>query len=110
MVLEAAEEKRCAQHEQRVGDNRAGNGRLHEHVLPGTQRRERDDQFRQVSQCGIEQAPDRITRLGRHGFGSVAQQRRQRHDGEHREHEQQRVRFRLELMGCEHCGHEDQQP
>ena len=110
VVLESAEEKRRAQHEQRVGDNRAGDGRLHQHVLPGAQGGERDDQFGQVSQRGVEQAADRIARLGRHGFGGVTQQRRQRHDGQDGQHEEQRVRFGLELRGSEHHGHEDQQP
>ena len=98
VVLESAEQKRRAQHEQRVGDNRAGNGRLHQHVLPGAQGGERDDQFGQVSQRGVEQATDRIAGLGRHGFGGVTQQRGQRHDGQDRQHEEQRVRFGLELL------------
>ena len=110
VVLESAEEKRRAQHEQRVGDDRAGDGRLHQHVLPGAQRGQRDDQFGQVAERGVEQAADRIARLGRHGFGGVTQQRRQRHDGQHRQHEEQRVRFGLELRGNEHHRHEDQQP
>ena len=110
VMLESAEQKRRAQHEQRVGDNRAGDGRLHQHVLPGAQGGERDDQFGQVSQRGVEQAADRIARLGRHRFGGVTQQRRQRHDGQDGQHEKQRVRFGLELCGCEHHGHEGQQP
>ena len=110
MVLESAEQKRRAQHEQRVGDNRAGNGRLHQHVLPGAQGGERDDQFGQVSQRGVEQATDRIARLGRYGFGGVTQQRRQWHDGQDGQHEKQRVRFGLELLSGEHHGHEGQQP
>ena len=110
VVLESAEQKRRAQHEQRVGDNRAGDGRLHQHVLPGAQGGQRDDQFGQVSQRGVEQAADRIARLGRHGFGGVTQQRRQRHDGQDGQHEEQRVRFGLELRGGEHHGHEGQQP
>ena len=98
VVLEPAEQKRRAQHEQRVGDDRAGDGRLHQHVLPGAQRGERDDQFGQVSQRGVEQAADRIAGLGRHGFGGMTQQRGQRHDGQHGQHEEQRVRFGLELL------------
>lgn len=35
-VLEVAEKKRRAEHEQVVGDNRTRNGRLHQYVLPGT--------------------------------------------------------------------------
>ena len=72
VVFDAAEKKRRPQHEQRVGDDRAGDGRLYQHrFLAGAQRRQRDDQFGQVPQCGIEQAADRITRLGRHGLGGT---------------------------------------
>jgi hypothetical protein len=110
VVLEPAEQERRTQHEQCVGDNRAGNGRLDQHVLPGVQGGERDDQFGQVSQRGVEQAADRIARLGRHGFGGVTQQRRQRHDGEDGKHEQQRMRFRLERLPHEYRRHEYQQP
>ena len=110
VMLESTEQKRRAQHEQRVGDNRAGNGRLHQHVLPGAQGGERDDQFRQVSQRGIEQPADRIARLGRHRFGGMTQQRRQWHDGQNGQHEEQRVRFWFEFVRREHQGHERQQP
>ena len=111
VILEPAEEKRRAQHEQRVGDDRAGNGRLHQHVLPGAQGGERDDQFRQIPQRGIEQATDRIAGLGRHRLGGVTEQGRQRHDGQDGQHEQQRVRCRAaSFCGREHHGHEDQQP
>ena len=110
VMLETAEQKRCAQHEQRVGDNRTGNGRLHQHVLPGAQGGQRDDQFGQVSQRGVKQAADRIARLGRDGFCGMTEQCGQRHDGQNGQHEEQRVRLGLELRGGEHDGHERQQP
>ena len=77
---------------------------------PGAQRGERDDQLGQVAQRGVEQPADRVARLGRHRLGGVAQQRGQRHDGEHGQHEQQRVRLGPELRGGEHHRHEGQQP
>ena len=40
----------------------------------------------------------------------MTEQRRQGHDGEHREHEQQRVRFRFELVTREYGRDESQQP
>ena len=110
VVLESAEEKRRAQHEQRVEDDRPGDGCLHQHVLPGTQGGDRDDQFGQVSQRGVEQPTDRIARFGRHGFGGVTQQHRQGQNGQYGQHEQQRVRFGLQLRGCKQHGHEYQQP
>ena len=63
--LQPTEKEAGAQHEQRVGDNRAGDGRFHQHVLPGAQSGERDDQLRQVSERGIEQPADGVARLGR---------------------------------------------
>ena len=66
--------------------------------------------FGQVSERGVEQAADRIARLGRYGFGGVAQQHGQWHDGQDGQHEQQRVRFGRELLSGEHHGHEGQQP
>ena len=104
VIFESAEQKRSAQHEQRVGDDRAGDGRLHQHVLPGAQGGERDDQFRQIPQRGIEQATDRIARLGRHGFGGVTEQRGQRHDRQDGQHEEKRVRVVLELWAANTTG------
>ena len=59
---------------------------------PARNARQRDDQFGQVSQRGVEQAADRIARLGRHGFGGMTQEGSQRDDGQDREQEEQRVR------------------
>ncbi len=101
---------RRAQHEQGVGDDRAGNRRLHQHVLPGAQGSDRDDQLGEVAQRGVEQAPHGVARLGCHGFRGVTEQSRQRHDGQNRQREEQRVRFGLELRGDEYRGDEGDQP
>ena len=92
VMLQPAEQERRAQHEQRVGDDRAGERRLDQHVLAGAQRRERDDELGQVAERRVEQAADRVAGLRRDRLGRVAEQRRERHDGQHREHEQQGVR------------------
>jgi hypothetical protein len=102
--------KRRPQHEQAVGDDRAGDGCLHQHRLAGAQRRERDDQFSQVSQRGVEQAADRIARLGRHRLGGMTQQHGQWHDREDRHQKEQRVCFGPSLPGYEHDGNKGQQP
>ena len=65
---------------------------------PGAQGGERDHQLGQVAERGVQQAADRVARLGRHGLGGVAQQRRQRHDGQDRQHEEQRVRVGRERL------------
>ena len=54
---------------------------------------ERDDQLGQVAERRVEQAADGVAGLGRDRFGGVAEQRGQRHDRQHRQDEQQRVRF-----------------
>ena len=77
---------------------------------PARKRGQRDDQFGQVPERRVEQATDRVARLGRDRLGGVAQQRRQRHDREHGQHEEQRVRVGPHLRGDEHDGHERQQP
>ena len=53
---------------------------------------------------------DRVARLGGHRLGGVAQQRRERHDGQDGQHEEQRVGVGRELLAGEHRRHEDQQP
>ena len=104
VIFESAEEQARAQHEQRVGDDRAGKGRLHQHILPGAQGGERNDQFRQVPQRGIEQATDRIPRLGRHRLGGVAEQGGERHDGQDGQDEEKRVRLGLECSAANTTG------
>ena len=64
--------------------------------LTRLQRGERNRQFGQVSKRRVEQTADGVAGLRRHRFGGVTQQRGERHDGEHRQDEQQRVCFRLE--------------
>ena len=83
VVAHSAEEKRRAQHEQRVRDNRTSDGRFHQHVLPGAQGGERNDQFGQVSERGVEQPADRIARLSCDRFSRMTQQRGQRYDSKH---------------------------
>jgi hypothetical protein len=78
--------------------------------LAGAQSRERNDQFRQIPQRGIEQAADRIPRLGRHGFGGVTEQGSQRHDGQDGQDEEKGVRVVRDLLRSKHHRHEDQQP
>ncbi len=89
MVLEAAEQKRRPQHEQRVGDDRTGD-RM---ILPGCtvrrRRGQRDDQFGQVSKRGVEQPASGVARLCRNGFGRVAQETGERYHGKHRQDEKQ---------------------
>ena len=58
----------------------------------------------------LSSPPDRIACLGRNRFGGMAHQRRERHDSEHGQHEEQRVRVGLELHGGKQRRHEGQQP
>ena len=72
VVFEAAQQERRAEDKQGVGDDRARDGGFHQHVLPGTQRGDRYDQFGQVAERGVEQAANRIARLRRHRLGGDA--------------------------------------
>ena len=81
-----------------VGDNRAGDRRLHHRVLARAKGGQRDDQFRKVAERGIQQAADRIAGFGGDGHGGNAEQHCQRHDGQHGQHEEQRVRLVRELF------------
>jgi hypothetical protein len=76
----------------------------------GGQGGERDQQLGQVAQRGIQQPAGRVAGLGCDRFGGMAQQCGQWHDGQHRQHEQQRMRLGLQPGGGKHRGHEDQQP
>ena len=109
-VLQTPQQERRTQQEEGVGDDGAGDGRLHEHVLPRSQRRERDDQLREVAERRVEQPAHGVARPGGHGLGGVGEQRRQRDDGEDREREEQRVGFRSDPLAGENDGDEEQQP
>ncbi len=107
---EPADQERCAQHEQGVGDDGSGKRSLDENVLSGAQRGERDQKLGHVSQGGVEEAADRAAGAGRDGLGGAAEQRRQWHDRQHGENEEERVRFGLEELDDEQNRHESQQP
>ena len=67
---------------------------FHQHVLAGAERRQRDNELGQVAERGVEQSADGVAGLRGNRFGGVAQQRRQRHDREHGQDEQQRRAIR----------------
>ena len=110
MVLQSAEQERRAQHEQRIGDDHAGDRCLHQHILPRAQRGQRNDELGQIAEGGVEQAADAVARFGRHGFGGVAEQRSQRNDGQDGQQKQQRVRVVPELLDHKQDGHKGEQP
>ncbi len=57
VVPETADKKGRAEHEERVGNDGAGDRAFHQRVLPGMERRSGDHQLGQVSQGRIEQTP-----------------------------------------------------
>jgi hypothetical protein len=69
---------------------------------------ERNHQFGQITQRGVEQPTHGVAGLRRHRLRGMAQQRGQRHDGQDGQHEEQRVRFRLKLRPGKQHGHECQ--
>ncbi len=110
MVAQAPEQQAGAEHEQRIGNDGSCNGGLHQHVLAGAQCRDGDDQLCEVAEGGIQEPADGVAGLGGDGLSGVAEQGRQRHDGQHRQYEQQRVGMRHDCLRHEHGGHEDQHP
>src|SRR6476660_1626376 len=56
MVLEAPEEKGCAEHKKRVGHDGAGYRAFHQRILSRAERSRCNDQFGQVSKRSIWQA------------------------------------------------------
>ncbi len=109
-VLETTQQERHAEHEQRVGDDRAGDRGFHEVEHAGTQRSDGDDQFREVAERGVQQSTDGIARFRRDAFGRMAEQGGEGHDREHGEHEQCRVRLWREVFAEEYGGHGGEQP
>ena len=110
MVFEPAEQKRRAQHEQRVGEDRTGDGGFHKDILPGPQRRQRDEQLGEVAQGRIEQAADQVACLGGDRLRGAAEESRQRHDSGNRQQEKKRVRLWFETLHQENNGDQHQEP
>jgi hypothetical protein len=109
-VTQPTEEQARAQHEQRVGDDRAGDRRLDQHVLARAERGHGDHELGQVPQRRVQESADGVAGLRRDGLGRVAEERRERHDREHRQHEEEGVRVRPEVLRRQDRRDEDQQP
>ncbi|EGE57159.1 hypothetical protein RHECNPAF_470037 [Rhizobium etli CNPAF512] len=110
VIFQAAEQKRSAQHEQRVGDDRPGDRCLDQRVFAGLQGSQRNDQFGQVSKGRVQQPACGVTRLGGNGFGRMTEQSCQGHDGEHRQDEERRMSFWEERRSHEYHRHGGEQP
>ena len=110
MVPEPAEQKRRPKHEQGIGDDRAGDRCLDEHVLSGVKRGHGDDQFGEIAKRGIEEPADGVAGSFGHRFGGMAEQRGKRHDGHDRHCKQQRVCIGGDPLDRDHRRHENQQP
>ena len=110
MIFEATEQKRSSQHEQRIGDDCAGNRSLDQHIFPGAQCRQRNQQFSQIPKRRIEQTADQVAGPGGDRFRSETEQRGQGNDSDDGEQEQKRVRLWLEQLRQQDNGNEDQQP
>jgi hypothetical protein len=110
MVLEAAEQERRSQHEERVRDDRAGYRSLQKDILPGAQYWQRDKELGQIAQRRVEQAVNQVARLGCYCLSGAAEQSRQRNNGGNGELEPERVRFQLGRLGEEDKWYENQQP
>jgi hypothetical protein len=99
-----------SQHEERVGDDRPGDGGLHQRVLPRRQRRERDHELGQVAERGVDETARRIACPFGHRFRREAQERRERNDGKNGQKEEQRVRVGPHHLDGEDRRDEDEEP
>jgi hypothetical protein len=109
-VAQASEEEGAAEREEAVADDGAGDRCFHEVEHAGPQRRDGDDELSHVAEGRVEKAADRVARPRRDVLGRLAEQARERHDGQDRQHEEQRVRLRLRVLGHDRDRHEDEEP
>lgn len=109
-VFQPSKQEGGAEHEQRIGDDRTGNRRLDQRVLPGAQGCQRDDQFGQVAKARIEKAASGIAHSACHGFRRMTEQQGKRKDRKDRQYEQQRVGIRCKVIDNEEDWHHGQQP
>ena len=79
-------------------------------MLTRLQGRDRDDQFGQVAQRGIEKPAHRVTRAFGHRLGRAAEKRRKRNDGKHRKRKEQYLGLGPGMLAVEHKRHEHEEP
>jgi hypothetical protein len=77
---EAADEERCAEHQQQVADDAAGNRGFDQADAPVVERDDRDDQLGGVAERRVEKSPERRTGPACELLGAEADQARQRHE------------------------------
>jgi hypothetical protein len=110
VVSKPAEQEGRPKHKQRVGNDRAGDRGLHEHVFSGAKGGYRDNQLCQIAQCRIEQSADRVTRPFCDRLGRVTEKRRERHDRQHGKDKKGRVSRWRNRLQKQHCRYEDEHP
>ena len=102
--LPAADEHRCAEHEQRIPDHRADQRRLHYLLQTVLQRKHGDDELRRVAECHVEQSSDPGAGPLCQLLGRFAHERGRRHDAGSRREKYERCRSVHEI---EHQGQRD---
>ena len=81
-MFQPADERRRAEHQQHVADDRAGERRLDEIDQPLAQRQRADDQLGGVAERGVEQAADAAAEPFSEDLRRPPDVGRQRQDGE----------------------------
>ena len=110
VMPEASDQKRTAEHEQRIGDNGTGDRCLHQQVLTSLQGGECDDEFRQIAKRGVEQAADRLPGPVGNRLRRSAEEHCQGNDGADRQHEKHCVLLRPDTLADEDDRDEHQKP
>ena len=110
VVTNSAEQKRDAERQQQVGQDRADQRRPHHVEVTGLQCHQRDDQFGCIAKGGIQQSADGVARP--HG---KLLRRKHDHagngdDGQRRRKENQRRRQRAPCSSATEIGMNDEKP
>jgi hypothetical protein len=79
----------------------AGDRGLHQVEHARVQGGQRDDELGEVAQGRVEQPAHGVTGPRRHALRRLAERRRQRHERQHRKHEQCRVAVRSDVFDGE---------
>jgi hypothetical protein len=88
-IFSAAEQNGEAEHQQHVTDDRSGNGGFHHIDQPFGKGNAGDNQFRGVSESGVEQPSQTFPDAGGQRFGGASDPARDRNDAESRANEEQ---------------------
>ena len=110
VVSQASDQERTAEHEERVGDDRSGDGRLDQQILAGLQCGQRDDEFGQVAERRVQKSANSLSGSVGYRLRRPAEEHRKRDDRTDGKQEEDGVPLRPEMLGCENDRHKHEEP